>query len=178
MDAVEPIRVGGKQRGKGNFMLTWKGWVMGSVLAALLIVSVTVSCSVLKYQFCITNLTSFNLKEVDIVPEGQPSWGVNQLSATLLPGQEQDTPGWAPGTYWVRAIFDVIDPCGNGFCGGLVKSTQQIECTLNEVLVYSFDLPAITTTNLCIDYQERDSTLQPPKAFTCHEIYATSHFAI
>ncbi len=145
------------------------------------VVATLVGCSVLKYQFCVTNLTSYNLKEVDIVPEGTTSWGVNQLSTTpLLPGQEQDIPGWAPGTYWVRAIFDVVDPCGNDFCNlQQVKSTQQVECQVNEVLVYSFDLPAITTTNLCIDYAERTLNVSKGTApLGCIELYASARFAI
>ncbi len=147
-----------------------KRFVVAMAVLAGLAIPIVVGCSVLKYQFCITNLTSYNLKEVNIVPEGTASWGANQLSSPILAGAEQDIPGFSPGTYWVRAIFDVVDPCTNGFCVNTGKSFQETECQLNEVLVYSFDLPAITTTNLCITYDVRTST--------CTEIYATASFAI
>ena len=163
----------------------------GIALAVLagVTVSVLVGCNVLQYQFCITNNTSFNLKEVNIVLADTLSWGANQLSnEPLLPGQEQDIKGWAPGTYWVRAKFDVIDPCQNNFCEtappkglSLVsQSFQNVKCELNEVWVYSFDLPAITTTNLCIDYDEQQVNLSKPilLQFDCTEIYATAHFEI
>ncbi len=156
----------------------------GIALAVLagVAVPVIIGCNVLQYQFCISNLTPYNLKEVDIVSEGSVSWGANQLvHVPLLPGQEQDIPGWSPGTYWVRAIFDVVDPCGNNFCEVPVKRRpigQSVECQLNEVLVYNFDLPAITTTNLCLDYYLDTGFEVDLKILSCSEIYAVAHFEI
>jgi hypothetical protein len=139
-------------------------------LLAGVAIPVLVGCNFLVYQFCIYNGTDFILKELNIVTAGSASWGPNDLNGgtPLAPGASEDITGFAAGSYWVRAIFDVVDPCNNGFCD---KSFQSINCGTNEVLVYSYDLPSITTANLCLDYLVQDVD-------KCLEIYVNDHFEI
>ena len=149
-------------------MKKWRRVVLCAVLLIGLAVPVLVGCNFLVYQFCIYNGTSYILKELNIVEEGDASWGPNDLNGgtPLAAGASQDITGFAAGSYWVRAIFDVVDPFGNGFCD---KSFQTVSQDTNEVFVYEYDLDPITTANLCIDYLERTD---------CTEIYVDAHFEI
>jgi hypothetical protein len=160
-------------------MFLRKHWVLGAALLALTAVPALVGCDFLPYQFCIFNGTSYVLKELNIVQADSASWGPNDLAdgAPLAPGADQDIKGFGAGSYWVRAIFDVVDPLVNDFCNSPGKSFQTVNQGANEVLVYSYDLDPITTANLCIDYEER-SIGNGQKLPTCLEIYAAAHFEI
>ena len=144
-------------------MKKWFRVVGSAVVLAGLSISVFVGCNILQYQFCITNLTAFNLDEINIVPQGASSWGANDLSAFIAPGGEQDIKGFAPGTYMVRAVFDVTD--ATGLCGSVING---------ELIVTNNEL-TITTTNICIDYDEQ---VESAGKGGCTDVYGAAHFEI
>jgi hypothetical protein len=153
-----------------------KKWRRVALCAALLVgvaVPVLVGCNILVYQFCIFNGTDYILKELNIVKAGDASWGPNDLNSgtPLAAGASEDIKGFSAGSYWVRAIFDVVDPLGSNLCSNTSKSYQVVSQGTNEVFVYSYDLPSITTANLCLDYLVQDIE-------KCLEIYVNDHFEI
>jgi len=135
-----------------------------AVLTVGVIVPMLVGCNLLQYQFCISNLTSFDLKEVNIVTQGAASWGSNDLTAVLGPGSSVDIKGFLAGTYMVRAVFDVAD--ASDLCDEIIN---------DEYIVTNEGLE-ITTTNICIDYDEQipDAKSDGP----CYEIYGAPRFVI
>ncbi len=133
-------------------------------VALVLVATVMVGCNLLQYQFCINNLTDFDLTEVNIVSQGALSWGANDLTAVLAPGGAEDIKGFSAGTYMVRGVFDVADQ--SGFC-------QEI---INDELIVVSDGLEITTTNICIDY--RQAALLQGKAPVCTSIYDAIRFEI
>ncbi|MFA6242352.1 MAG: hypothetical protein WC655_15565 [Candidatus Hydrogenedentales bacterium] len=133
------------------------------IVATALIVPMMVGCNILQYQFCINNLTEYDLKEVNIVTQGSASWGANDLSGTLVPGGSEDIKGFAAGTYMVRGVFDVVDEVD--ICDEVINDEYIV---INEGL-------EITTTNICIDYDEQ---IPSDKSEICFEIYGAPRFVI
>lgn len=134
------------------------------VFCAVSLVAVLAGCNLLQYQFCINNLTSFDLKEVNVAAQGAASWGGNDLSGALAPGGSEDIKGFAAGVYMVRGVFDVID--GEDFCDEVYN---------NELIVVNEGIE-ITTTNICIDYVEGlEFDVKLP---ACSDIYGAVRFAI
>ena len=140
--------------------------LLSGVLLLIVAIPILVGCNVLQYQFCISNFTPFNLNEVDIVSQGASSWGTNSLASFIPPGGEKDIKGFAPGTYMVRAVFDVADT--SGLCGPIINGLY---------IVTNNDL-TITTTNICIDYDEQQTANTDKVPATCTEIYGSAHFEI
>ncbi|MBX7256800.1 MAG: hypothetical protein K1Y02_10590 [Candidatus Hydrogenedentes bacterium] len=141
------------------------GLAMG--VCVVLVATVLAGCNLLQYQFCINNLTSFDLTDVNIVNQGADSWGANDLSAVLAPGGSEDIKGFAAGTYMVRGVFDVAD--SSEFCDDVIN---------DELIVVNEGID-ITTTNVCIDY--REDTLLQGKAVViggCTLIYGDVRFVI
>ncbi len=134
-----------------------------ATLAVAAIIPMLAGCNILQYQFCINNLTQFDLKEVNIVAQGAESWGPNDLSGTLIPGDSEDIKGFAAGTYMVRGVFDVVDDVD--ICDEVINDEYIV---INEGL-------EITTTNICIDYDER---VPDDKSEICVEIYGEPRFVI
>lgn len=134
----------------------------------VLVATVLAGCNLLHYQFCINNLTSFDLLQVNIVSQGSASWGTNDLSATLVPGGSEDIDGFASGVYMVRGVFDVAD--ASGFCDEVI----------NDELIVVNEGIEITTTNVCIDYQEDTQIGSQTKAVigNCTFIYGDVRFVI
>lgn len=122
-----------------------------------------IGCNLLTYQFCINNLTSFDLKEVNVASQGAPSWGANDLSGAVAPGGSEDIKGFSAGTYMVRAVFDIVDE--QEICEDVYN---------NEYIVVNEGLE-ITTTNICIDYDEQ---FPGKKDAVCVDIYGAARFVI
>ncbi|MFA6242353.1 MAG: hypothetical protein WC655_15570 [Candidatus Hydrogenedentales bacterium] len=137
-------------------------------VALVLVATVMAGCNLLQYQFCINNLTDYDLTEVNIVSQGALSWGANDLTAVLAPGGAEDIKGFSAGTYMVRGVFDVAD--GPIFCDEIIN---------DELIVVNEGLE-ITTTNICIDYQETLGSLngENSKAVICTTIYGAVRFEI
>ncbi|MBX7256799.1 MAG: hypothetical protein K1Y02_10585 [Candidatus Hydrogenedentes bacterium] len=137
------------------------------ILAAVILVAVATvfaGCNLLQYQFCINNFTSYDLKEVNVANQGALSWGPNDLTSVLVSGQSEDIKGFAPGTYMVRGVFDIVDEFL--FCGEAVN---------NELIVVNEGIE-ITTTNVCIDYYQGLSWNRRLPA--CSTIYGDVRFEI
>ena len=133
----------------------------------VLVATVMAGCNLLQYQFCINNLTSFDLLEVNIVTQGAVSWGSNDLTAVLAPGGSEDIKGFSAGTYMVRGVFDVAD--GTDFCDTII----------NDELIVVNEGIEITTTNVCIDYDEIISSQEKAVApGDCMNIYGSVRFVI
>ncbi|MBX7256802.1 MAG: hypothetical protein K1Y02_10600 [Candidatus Hydrogenedentes bacterium] len=138
-------------------------YALVAILAMGAVTPLLVGCNLLQYQFCINNLTSFDLKEVNIAAQGAPSWGSNDLSGTLLPGGSVDIKGFSPGMYMVRGVFDIVNE--EDVCEDVYN---------NEFIVVNDGLE-ITTTNICIDYDEE---VPEKKSTVCVDIYGAARFEI
>jgi len=144
-----------------------RNWKKAAILMALIVgiaAPVMVGCNLLKYQICVNNQSSYDLVEVNVVTDGSVSWGADDLTGVLAPGQTQDIKGFSAGDYMVRAIFDVAD---GQVCPPVIN---------NEYIVTNTGI-VITTTNVCIDYNEQYAVDEKAPA-SCVEIYGAVRFVI
>lgn len=142
-------------------MSNWKRFAVVMAVLVSVALPVMVGCNLLKYQFEINNLTSYDLVEVNITTDGAASWGSNDLAAVIAPGGSQDIKSFAAGDYMVRGVFDVADAEEDEICGPVYN---------DEYLVYNTDIE-ITTTNIAIDYKEQFEG-------ECTSIYGDVRFVI
>ncbi|MBX7256801.1 MAG: hypothetical protein K1Y02_10595 [Candidatus Hydrogenedentes bacterium] len=135
-------------------------------MCVVLVVTVLAGCNLLQYQFCVTNLTPYDLKEVNITTQSADSWGSNDLTGVIEPGGSEDIKGFSPGMYMVRGVFDIAgEPnlCHEVINGELIIVNEGLE---------------ITTTNICIDYREIEGIVSKDKADVCTSIYGAARFEI
>lgn len=147
-------------------MKTLRAYGVLACAGVVAVSAVLAGCNLLKYQFCINNFTSYDLIEVNIASQGAPSWGSNDLSAVLGPGGSEDIKGFSAGTYMVRGVFDIAgDPylCDEVINGELIVVNEGID---------------ITTTNVCIDYEEISGFVDDSKSEACTTIYGAVRFEI
>lgn len=148
-------------------MRTWKKAAIGMALVVGIVAPVLVGCNILKYQICVNNQSSYDLIEVNVVAQGAGSWGADDLIGIVAPGQSQDIKGFTAGEYMVRGVFDVAD-------------SQVCPPVINDEYIVTNTNIEITTTNVCIDYNEQyvvqnGGTKAPGD---CVEIYGEVRFVI
>ncbi|MBX7256803.1 MAG: hypothetical protein K1Y02_10605 [Candidatus Hydrogenedentes bacterium] len=147
-------------------MRTWKTAAIVMSIAVGIVAPVMVGCNLLTYQICVNNQSSYDLIEVNVVALGAGSWGSNDLTGIVGPGQTQDIKGFSAGDYMVRGVFDVAD-------------SQVCEPVINDEYIVTNTNIDITTTNVCIDYNEQYVVQNGVKApGDCVEIYGAVRFEI
>ena len=105
----------------------------------------------IKLKICVKNETFLDLKEVNVVEAGAPSWGANDLpDGIVAPGGQAVIPNNSPGDYDIRAIFD-----------------DKEECVSNSTVILT-DV-TLDTTNLCITFDQ---------VVECDDIYVTLDYVL
>ncbi|MFA6242351.1 MAG: hypothetical protein WC655_15560 [Candidatus Hydrogenedentales bacterium] len=145
-------------------MRTWKKAAIAMALVVGIVAPVTVGCNLLSYQICVNNQSSYDLVEVNVVTQGAVSWGSDDLVGIVGPGETQDIKGFSAGEYMVRGVFDVAD---GQVCEPVIN---------NEYIVTNTNIE-ITTTNVCIDYDEQ-FVVETKAPGDCVEIYGSVRFVI
>jgi len=104
----------------------------------------------IRLKICVENQTFLDLVTFNVVSEGAPSWGPNDLADRVLPGGDAVVSNLSPGDYDLRAIFD-----------------DKEECVENAT--YVMQGVELDTTNLCITFEQISA---------CSDIYGTFDYTL